>query len=239
MKQKPGWLARIVTIILGVAAMWLLLTAPVTLKVNNFHGMIKSVIAKEIKASDDDNAQAAWSLIKTTGADDLLLQKVPRKFSYQASYWSMFELSQQSDQLEARTNQYLLSTLTKTGLSRSDARKILNLLPKTQLKQVEDEISSYLHKYQAYFFIIAGILAFSILLLLLGHGLGIWLIGLLNVALFAVLLILTGNAEPALQADFYRGIQLTVGSIAYLSLLFSLAGLIVWHFGKRKVRKHD
>lgn len=239
MKQKPGWLTRILTIILGAAAMCLLLTTPVTLKVNNFHGMIKTVIAREIKASDDDNAKTAWSLIKTTGADDLLLQKVPRKFSYQASGWSMFELSQKSDQLETQTDHFLLSSLTKAGLSRSDARKILKLLPQTQLKQIEAEISSYLHKYQAYFLIIAGIVAFSILLLLLGHGIGIWLIGLLNLVLFVGLLMLTSNAQTALQTDFYRGIQLTVDSTAYLSLLLSLAGLIIWHFGKKKGRQHD
>lgn len=239
MKQKPSWLTRVLTMFLGAVAIWMLLTAPVTLKINNFHGMIRSVVAKEIKASDDDNAKAAWSLMKMTGADELLLQQVPRRFSYQTSYWSVFELSQHNGQIEQQTDQYLVSSLTKTGISKSDARKLVALLPKTELRQLEDEIDSYLHKYQTYFLIVVGILILSMLLVLLGHGLGIWLLSLLDLGLFALLLIVTSNIEPAVQADFYRGIQVTVGSAAYLSLVLSLLGLIIWHFGKKRVRKHD
>ncbi|MCI1359785.1 MAG: hypothetical protein LKG69_04540 [Lactobacillus sp.] len=239
MKQKPGWLTRILTMICGIAAMGLLLTAPVTLKINNLHGMIKSVVTKEIKASDDANAKAAWSLIKTTGADDLLLKQVPRKFSYQASYWSAYELSNQSEQIEDQANQYLISSLTKTGMSRRDAKKLLALLPKSQITEFEDQINSYLHKYQAYFIIAAAAMIISLLLLLLGHGLGIWLLGILDAVLVAILVILTSNLEPVLQTDLYRGIQLTVSSTAYISLLVSLLGILIWHFGKKRVRKHD
>jgi hypothetical protein len=116
---------------------------------------------------------------------------------------------------------------------------LLALLPKSQITEFEDQINSYLHKYQAYFLIAAAAMIISLLLLLLGHGLGIWLLGILDAVLVAILVILTSNLEPVLQTDLYRGIQLTVSSTAYISLLVSLLGILIWHFGKKRVRKHD
>lgn len=238
MKKKPRWLTRLLTAALGLVAFWLLLSAPLTLKINNLHGLIKSTISKEIKATDNDDAKEAWQLAKSTGADDLLLQNVPRKFSYQSSYLAALQLSQESGKAANQAQHGLVAALGQAGLSRRQARQLLALLPKAQIKKVEMQVNEALHKYQTCFWIVSAIACLSLVLIFVGHGLGIWLLNLLNLFLLVLLMLIASNSQESLQANLASDLQVTVAASAYAGMLLGLLGLVVWHLGKKRARRH-
>jgi uncharacterized membrane protein YiaA len=237
MKKNKFWV-RLLTSILMIISLGLLVVTPVQLRVGNFHGLVKYVLEKQVKQQGSADLNDAWALVKQTGAEDQMLAGLPRHVHYEASYVSLYELSANKETNEKQVADEAVAPFKQepvlAKLARRYVKKALHSDEVTQLNE-------YLDRYKNYFIAVVIVLAICVLLVLLGHSLGVWLGLVMAVGLYGLTAVITQQLAANLQSELYPGIEVTMGSNSTLAVLVMVVGVVVWqvgrHFAKRRGRQ--
>lgn len=100
------------------------------------------------------------------------------------------------------------------------------------------ELNSYLERYKNYFIAVLLVLVLTILLVLFGHSLGLWLGLVMALGLYGLEATVVQQLATSLQRQVYPGIEMTMGANSTLALIVMIAAVLVWqvgrHFSKRK-----
>ncbi len=237
MKKNSFW-ARLLTAILMLVSFGMLLTTPASLKVNNFHGLVKHVINREIKAQGSEDLNEALSLFKQTGAEDQLLTGLPKRVHYEMSYASLYELSANKENVEKQFADEAVAPLKQVPFLEKYARRYVK---KAMRSEQVTQLNSYLDQYKTYFLAACAVFAVCVLLVLFGHTTGVWLGLLLTAGCYGLLAVVAQQLAASLQTSVYPGIEVTLGSNCTLAVLIMVIALIVWqigrHFAKRRVKR--
>lgn len=233
--RKNNFWVRLLTSVLMIVSFGMLLTTPANLRVGNFCGLVKHVLAQQIKQQGSEDLNDAWAFLKQTGATDQMLTGLPRQVHYAASYATIYELSANKETIEKQVVSEATQPFKQVPLLAKYARRYA----KRALRSEEVlELNSYLERYKNYFIAVLLVLVLTILLVLFGHSLGLWLGLVMALGLYGLEATLVQQLATSLQRQVYPGIEMTMGANSTLALIVMIAAALVWqvgrHFSKRK-----
>lgn len=233
MEKNKFWV-RLLTSLLMIISFALLLATPAQLKVNNFHGLVKYVLTKQVKQQGNPDLNDAWLLIKQTGAEDQLLTGLPRQVHYEASYVHLYELSANKETIEKQVAHETVAPFEQSPVLAKFARRYV----KKALRSDEvTELNAYLDRYKNYFLAVLVVLAICVLLVLFGHSLGVWLGLIMGIGIYGLTAVIVQQLASNLQGEIYPGIEVTIGANSTLALLVLTGGVVVWQVGRHSAKR--
>ncbi len=220
-----SWILRMIVIFCTLITMGLTLTAPITMKVST-PGLVKSVVNKAVKESDNQDVQNGLQLFQALGVEDVILSSLPKQLKIETSYYNFYKFSNEY-QKEGKL------TAKQVGLSnKTDQEKIINDLvlkfANNKLDEEKETINQGISYFKILFFAIVILYFLAIALIIFNKRIAFIPLLLGSVGAYAVSGFGASQLQSELQSTIYSGFKISLGSGFSLSVILAIILSIIW-----------
>lgn len=235
MKKIANILLRLIFTAAVCISGFLVMEAPITLNVKNVRTMAQTVIKKSVNNTGDSRLIGTLKLAKDFGVEDKILEQLPKKYHYDLSYVSLYDLS---------ASYQANGEVTAKNLSFPENNDVQKTVSKLMLNRINDGLDKNSNKVNRainifHYFFFAAILLFILaaLLILFGKYWAAIILLISTVGSFGALQFFANQVVQWLESNTARGFTLITSPILWTGLAIGIITAIIWPLVLRLTKK--